>query len=145
VCLLVTLGAGVILLWAFWRGLIDVEPTVSTGTESREVTLVAIVITTIFTTLAGYLLLSLLRRRALRVWTITAGIAALLSCAGPLLATTLAAGVAPSLRRDRAHRGGPQTCTRKGGRDARARRHRPTTSPRWSGLAVEAAAPMALP
>jgi hypothetical protein len=93
VYLLVTLEIGVILLWAFWR-LLDVELTVRTGTGNSEVSLVAIVLTTTLATLASYLLLWLLRRHGLRTWTITAVTVALLSCAGPLLATTLSSGVA---------------------------------------------------
>jgi hypothetical protein len=48
------------------------------------------VLTTTSSALTGYLLLRLLRRRqGLRTWTTAAAVATLLSCTGPLLATTL--------------------------------------------------------
>lgn len=93
VYLLVALEVAVILLWAFWR-LLGVDLEITTDGGSREVTLTAIVVTTTLAATASYVLLWALRRHALRVWTAIAGTALLVSCTGPLLATSLSSGVA---------------------------------------------------
>jgi hypothetical protein len=66
VCLLLALEVAV-MLWAFWT-LVGVDLTVANGTQTLEVSLVSL--------------------------TLTATTGALLSCVGPLLATTASAGVA---------------------------------------------------
>lgn len=93
VYLLVALEVAAMLLWAFWQA-VGVELTVTTETGSREVTLVAVTLTTTLVTVAAYLLRWLLRRRGLRAWTVAALVVLVLSCAGPLLATSPAAGLA---------------------------------------------------
>lgn len=94
ISLLAALEGAVILLWALWR-LLGVGLEVTAGTGTREVGLVAIVLTTTLVTVASYVLLWALRRRELRVWTGIAVTVLLLSCAGPLLsATTVGSTVA---------------------------------------------------
>lgn len=93
VSLLAALEVAVVLLWAFWR-LVGVDLEVTAGTGTREVGLVAVVLTTTLVALASYGLFLALRR-ALRVWTVIAVAVLLLSCSGPLLsATTVGSTVA---------------------------------------------------
>lgn len=91
--LLVALEAGVILLWALWQ-VLGVDLTVAADGSTREVSLVAVVLTTTLVTVAALALRWALRRRGLRAWTTVAVAALVASCAGPLLATSVAAGLA---------------------------------------------------
>ena len=91
VYLLLALQVAVMMLWAFWT-LVGVDLTVANGTQTREVSLARVTLTTTFAALGAYLLLRLMRGPGLRGWTIAATTGAMLSCVGPLLATTSAAG-----------------------------------------------------
>ncbi|WP_153397874.1 DUF6069 family protein [Ornithinicoccus halotolerans] len=93
VYLLVALEVAAVLLWAFWR-LLGVELEVRRGAGTQQVTLVAVVFATTLAAVASYALLWALRKRELRGWTATAVTVLLVSCAGPLLAATLSAGIA---------------------------------------------------
>jgi uncharacterized membrane protein YhaH (DUF805 family) len=93
VYLLVALEVGAILLWAFWD-VVDVALEVQSGSGTREVGLVAIVLTTTMVVVAAFAARWLLGPRRLRTWTITAAAVWIASCAGPLTATTPTAGVA---------------------------------------------------
>jgi hypothetical protein len=91
--LLVALEVAVMLLWALWQ-LVDIDLQARGAAATREITLTAIVLTTTLAVAASYALLWALRRRGLRAWTAVAVTALLISCAGPLLATSLAASLA---------------------------------------------------
>jgi hypothetical protein len=93
VYLLVVLEVAVMLLWALWQ-LLDVELEVRGAQGTQQVTLTAVVLTTTLAAVASYVLLWLLRRHGLRTWTGVAAFVLVVSCAGPLTATTSWAGVA---------------------------------------------------
>ncbi|UMG94115.1 DUF6069 family protein [Nocardioides sp. TF02-7] len=82
-----------ILLWVFWQ-LLGVDLEVRSGAGRREVTLTAILLTTALASAASYALLWASRGRDLKVWTAVATTVLVVSCSGPLLATSASAGAA---------------------------------------------------
>jgi hypothetical protein len=93
VYLLVALEVAVMLLWTLWQ-LLDVELEVRGAEGTQQVTLTAVVLTTTLAAVASYVLLWLLRRRGLRAWTGVAAFVLVVSCAGPLMASSSWAGAA---------------------------------------------------